>query len=350
MNKLAVADSLTGIRLLLERCGVDQYGVVNYIQDRSIESRSISILNCVLVPDLQSKIGILEPMKLLLEEGCDVNEPNPGGSTPLHRVLRALHDEELVPATMALLKAKADPLSIEQGSGDSCLHKLLTRISACNRYDMTDTEANSLMELIVDLLKRGCDPNALNIGNRTPSEYALSPTAWPLWCQALRRAGYDVASILKLDDSRKTIFQMGLYDVDTETKIIQVDSNEARILPGYSGKLGVDKLQAFPACFICNHRSGAFQRRKAPFDYFGTYQLGPATCESHEFRFFHEDKTACMNHSSNNSCTNIEHREDYHRKPMKEELSWRKQVAYQLWQSGVLDTPFKAEMWARTDE
>lgn len=138
-------------------------------------------------------MSTIRPLRLFIEDGCNTNERIPGYSTPLHRVLRALHDEELIPGAKTLLKANSDALFVELVFLDGCLHKLLTRLSACNDYRMDENEAQS----IVDLLKRGCNPCLLNDGERTPSDYALSPTAWPLWCKALERTGFDVAGIIQ---------------------------------------------------------------------------------------------------------------------------------------------------------
>jgi len=357
---------LNAIRLLIGYCGTELHGAVDFQHEQKIENRTVSILNCILSPDLAGAVDILEPMRLLIEDGCNVNEANPGGSSPLHRVLRALHDRELVPVTKALLEAGADPRAIEPGSQDGCLHKLLTRISACNRWVMSEAEQESVLELIVDLLQRGCDPCLINVGKRTPSDYALSPAAWPIWCSALCKAGYDVTAILQQDDTCKSIFQMGLYDVDTETKIIQVSTEESMRAPGQESapspaltraprehtativrRLG--DLEQSPVCFVCGSRGRQYSKRKAPFDFFGTYLLGPRNCMSHEFRFCHEDGTQCMNHYEENACTNTEHREGYKRKSMKEELSWRKKMALELWESGVLGKPTEVQRWAQLD-
>ena len=57
-----------------------------------------------------------------------------------------------------------------------------------------------IKDIVVKLLLRGCNPNAVDEDDHTPSDLALSSSAWLLWCDALQAAGLAPDGVLKEDD------------------------------------------------------------------------------------------------------------------------------------------------------
>jgi hypothetical protein len=75
-----------------------------------------------------------------------------------------------------LIKRNADIKAVNK-YGEGSLHLMLRRLSACNNYNMSIESAEAMIEILVALLEKGCDPTLCNLVAFTPVDAAFSPTA-----------------------------------------------------------------------------------------------------------------------------------------------------------------------------
>ena len=188
------------LRLLIRYCDIDVCRVITYSQrDGAFTEALNGVLHNSLSVSAILAGHLFEKIQMLLQHGCELEEQDAQGSTPLLHALYFVPDPELVSITNLLLKAGANPFAVNH-LGQGCLHHLLDRLSACTKYDTRVTEARAITDLLITLLKKGCSPHLQTNGGYTPSDYALSPTGWALWCNALRETGFNIATVLEQDD------------------------------------------------------------------------------------------------------------------------------------------------------
>lgn len=319
------------LRLLIQHCGVDVYSVVQY------ESPNHETVDGVDGPlnyafaNLGAQPAVLfETVQMLLQHGCDLEDRNVEGSTPLLSALCRVPDPQLVSLANLLLSAGADPLAVDF-ENDGCLHLLLRRLSACNNFCMSSIKAKGYTDLLVTLLRKGCSTFLRNDIGYTPIDLALSPTAWVLWCDALREAGLEVERVLKEDDI-----------------VHGVSHSESDIVDkGYSTGL-VKNLAIFEknycvtyshrACYLCSQGTITAWARRPPFDYLESPQSKP-------------ENLAIAGHILREpTYFGPENDRNGELERFWAALSWRKHLAYRLWHDGTLDSPYNAQMWATGSE
>ena len=314
------------LRLLIRYCDVDVCSVVEYTQINGPPQESLNgVLQIALSTGARLAGHLFEKFQMLLQHGCDLEEQNVHGSTPFLHGLAVVPDPELVSVTSLLLKAAANPFAVT-ARGEGCLHILLVRLSACNKYDMRVTEAKAITDLLVTLLRKGCSPHLQSRGGYTPSDIALSPTAWVLWCNALRKSGIDLARVLKQDDIDARVSYSDydeinrIYKAALASKVQRAAEEPESITP-------------LIQCLECKRGSNSWHLRP-PFDYF-------------ERCVFARDGEALRLHVSREKTNGTANDPPDCIPPSKgTEYSWRKHIASRLWRDGILSSPYEAQMWA----
>ncbi|OCL15443.1 ankyrin [Glonium stellatum] len=176
---------------------------------------------------------------LMVQSGGDIEERNFGGNTPLLYALYQAQRQDALSNVQALLNAGADPLAINY-RGHGALSMFLSRLSACNDYTMDSIHVKALVNIIVRLLGAGCDPSLSSFGF-TPSNYALAPVAWVIWCKALECVGFDVESVLREDDIRCGV---ALSDHYVDEKFLEASEYITNPLPQTTANNGSDLVVA----------------------------------------------------------------------------------------------------------
>ncbi|ORX94927.1 hypothetical protein BCR34DRAFT_620029 [Clohesyomyces aquaticus] len=196
---LSTEDIMEAIRLFIGYCGVDVSKMLPYTRWSEGEEVAVaSLAHTTLEEYLMNGVSVLEPIQLLLHHDCGLEERNFHSNTVLLAAISLVSSKELVPVTKALLRAGANPLTIS-ARGWGALHGLLWRLSACGHYEMGNSEFIAITELVVQFLRSGCNPLLLDVDGCSPFDMALSSTTWPIWCEALERAGFNVASTIRED-------------------------------------------------------------------------------------------------------------------------------------------------------
>ncbi|OCK81341.1 ankyrin [Lepidopterella palustris CBS 459.81] len=267
-------------------------------------------------------------LELLLQHGGDLGERNGWGRTPLLTAAFQVCLSALPRVITLLLKYGADP-RVYDGDGEGLLHRLFSTLSGCNTASMGATWREEVVQLVVRLLRAGCDPNFSIKGGWTPSDNSLTPYSWAVWCESLTDAGLDVSKIIREDDDRD-----GLVWLENEIaeKYNSVVEESQYLVESCSRKPAqVDRSQN--PCRICRNLC-LWRRRPVPFDLLGSYLNSDR--HYHQQLQNHAGGHLCLNYLSENSCTDLDHEDGYPPWPSAQELSWRKHVAYRLWREDAL--------------
>jgi hypothetical protein len=332
-------DVLSLIRLLIKRRRTEVYGTCQYKRYRDTEHAPASLLHCTLARQ-NSSIPILELLKLILEEEFDLEARDVNGNTPLLYALYYTPHFELVEVVTTLIKAGAKVSAVNKYDEGS-LHLLLRRLSACNTYNMSSEVESSLIKILVMLLGY-CDPTLSNVVGYTPLDAAFSPTAWPLLCSALERAGENIRNVILALDRRSNIEQS---DAEIEERFAHVVACSTWTTSRPSESKFTRTRYTKEPCYLCGRRT-EWRERKMPFDEFKSRVVDEIGFGIHMMLANHNHVGECLKVQETDSC----HCLDYHPAEMSPEdameRSWRRHVAYMLWREGKLSSPSESQRWA----
>jgi ankyrin repeat protein len=139
---------------------------------RTVNRRGASALHYVCDPRPRSG-GVWDPLRQvrtiehLIGAGADMNLPDHGGATPLHRAVRARG----VAAVQALLRNGASVSVALRTSGSTPLHLAVTGSGASGTSDT----GREQLEIIHALLASGADPRGADSRGRSAEAAARSP-------------------------------------------------------------------------------------------------------------------------------------------------------------------------------
>jgi hypothetical protein len=88
----------------------------------------------------------------------------------------------------------------------------------------TAESTQPLKTLMIQLINSECDPNLLDDDGLTPSDIALSPVAWVIWCEVVQAAGLDVLSVLERDDELQGIILPQAYMEEKYRRVLRAPS------------------------------------------------------------------------------------------------------------------------------
>jgi hypothetical protein len=199
-----------------------------------------------------------------------------------------------------------------------------------------------MKELLVRLLGAGCDPKLQDKDDCTPTDMAVSPTAWVLWCEAVHAAGLDMKNVLAQDDELHNVVHPA-GALDSKYRRVLCTSPPSWSLESQPTNENMDGNPCCEYCTLPEH----WTRSRPPFDRTGSYMVDMADYSTHAVFSNHRDGTFCQNGvgwgSCKNSCHIIYGETTYW---TKKAISWRKHVAFRLWSDGFLRTPCAAYTWA----
>lgn len=337
-RNLSEEQIIDATRLLIRYCGLD---VTVAVEVREIGSlKYLKDTESLVFGALHRYTRIYRnPLLLMLQSGYDIAEQDHYGNTPLLVALSDVPQRDVISVAQFFLNAGADPLAANS-IGFGSLLSLLRRLSSCNDYTMDSIQVKAFVDLLIRFLGAGCDPSGSPNG-WMPSDAALSPTCWVIWCNALEGAGYSIGSVLREDDIRDGVAQS---DHDIDEKFLKASKCIA-------GSLSQPSINRNPdlSCEMC-YQNTHWKPRKAPFDVLGSYfmNFGNEFAATHWGRANHHGGSWCEDAQVGGKCSHKEHKESEGTADIwsAEELSWRKHIAYRLWREGILSTPLEAEIWA----
>lgn len=343
-------DSCT--RLFLAHCGVDVGMACEMFNDVGHAAGNWFMpLPCVAMscqPDDEAEFRLLQPLHSILQETYDLEERDGFGRTPLLASLDSIQRNQIPEVVHMLLQAGADPLAVDSG-GCGILHFIFRTSSACNNASMPTVTFNSFKDLVVRLLRAGCDPSLQDEEGRTPSDTALSPAAWVLWCESVHAAGLEMSKILLRDDELQ-----GVHHRQSTTRHPgYIEEKYQRILLTFPPMWHLDtdfvvrdaneELDVCERCNLPDH----WMSSRPPFDTASSYSVKNGGTMYHAFFSNHRDGSFCENVIQWGSCKNPGHiRHGEVTNWSWKELSWRKHVAYKLWSNGIWRNPREAYTWA----
>ncbi|KAK4221179.1 hypothetical protein QBC38DRAFT_449386 [Podospora fimiseda] len=303
------------------RKGVDQ-------APASLLHSTIFLHRCGIVAHIPHLLG------KLIRSGADLEMADKHGNTVLLYTLFYTPVASLVMAASQLLEAGAY-VHAKNSHGEGVLHLLLRRLSACSIPDMNEDVKSGIITLLVRLLEKGCDPLDGNTGGYTPIDAAMSPVAWPLFSAAIQKAGKDMKKEFQLLDAtaRVTISEDEVERKTKEAIKHRAVAKEAQFHKQHLEIMG----NGAPACNLCNRRPDP-SLRAIPFDEFFSDVVDELGQGIHMIMNNHDDMDECL-HIHEEDPT---HMLDYHPSSMSperlKERSWRRHVAWKLWERGFLDS------------
>jgi hypothetical protein len=280
-----------------------------------------SLLHCALARN-NAGLSILDVLNLIVEKQYDLEARDINGNTPLLYALFYVPQPGIFEVVAALVNKY----------GEGCLHLFLRRLSACNNHGIKVKSKDDIVNMLVVLLEKNCDPLLSNVVGFTPLDAAMSPVAWPLFCRALDIVGRDLKKAIVSLDRRHGILQLDCEIESRMTKRLKL----GRALPLFPSEAQVQYFIATP-CYLCGHsESSPVIPRDIPFDEFYSVVVKELKFGLHMVCHKHHHKTECMKVFKEDSC----HFLDYCPSKMNieelQERSWRRHVAYSMWCKGLL--------------
>lgn len=298
--------------------------------------RTIVVFSCsplfTALRRLRDRRANPDHFRILLNHTSEVNPIRGTGTMLLEIAANNVHYSKIGSVVRALLYAGADARSTDiQGSG--VLSYYCRSLSSCRGYLSDGKAEESIVELLVELIAHGASPSGWKAS--LPTDLALAPAFWGLWCRALETAGIDIEGLLKNDDGVLGLQSPSAQDVEE----LLGDITSPHLVT--SEFLVDNRPQGI--CNLCEGGIGPCYFRP-PFDLFSRY-VTPAN-RKHRVMCRHQDGLPCSNYISANTCTRIDHDMDGFPDLTATSISVRKWAAYRLWRDGYLDTPEQAEFWA----
>jgi hypothetical protein len=335
---MKVAEDLLGLtRLLIKMSQCEAYSTFEYKRRSNNKHAQAGLLHCALRRQ-NSNIRIIEVIELILANEFDLEARDVNGNTPLLYALYYLPAFQLIEVVWTLIKWNADIKAVNK-YGEGSLHLMLRRLSACNNFNMSSESAEAIIEILVALLEKGCDPTLGNMVASTPVDAALSPTAWPLFCRALKKVGRDITAVILDLDDRDGIVQR---DTELEKRFTEVISRRVWIGPDSREYM---QSHTDKPCYLCGGRN-SLEVRQIPFDEFTSRVVDELGSGVHMGLCRHEHGAECLLVQDEDSS----HFLDYCPSKMPEEAlknrSWRRHVAEMMWRKNILCTSLDFQEWA----
>jgi len=152
------------------------------------------------------RTDVQAPFRCLVQTGVGFETADKNGHTSLHFAIKNTPAPINVSIATQLLDGEANSRSTNR-FGEGCLHLLLKRFSACGVPVQDPNTRFLILSLLVRLLSpskkepkmQAQGPQSLmhrDDDGQTPIDAAMMPTVWPLFCEAMERAGHDMARYL----------------------------------------------------------------------------------------------------------------------------------------------------------
>lgn len=328
------------VNLILQHCkdnNLEGYGTIQYKRRTGLETSRASILHCAIprrpceytgrLPGLLHQLVGYEP---------DVNTPDKNGNTPLLYSLYYTPASVVTTSAHAWLRAGAD-IKTRNVYGENGLHILCRRLSACNIPSLSDDTREQIIGLLSRMIQQGVDPTRGNKLGYNSIDAAMSPSAWPLLCKALRRVGTSMREELRLLDA---ILGVHITESEVQAKVAGTLNQGAHVV-----KLehNCPEPAATTVCYLCGGGSDVFSRAY-PFDEFYSAVFEEVGEYIHLQQARHVDGGTCLHIHEEDSSFTL----DYHPTEMTPEQlkkrSLRRHVAAVLEERGLLSaevTPVK---------
>ncbi|KAK4183880.1 hypothetical protein QBC35DRAFT_541754 [Podospora australis] len=326
------------VDLLLRYCHAGEvHSTLRYKRRKGFTLAPAGLIHSAIPRQACSTVAYIPHLfRLCLLKHVDLELTDKNGNTALLHALFYLPLPALLDAADSLLVAGADTAA-KNNYGEGCLHLLLRRLTSCSIPNIDAPIRKRIVSLLVGLTQRGCDPVEGNIAGYTPIDAAMSPVAWPLLCTAMNQAGHDMKGSLRLLDLAARIDS--LSDLDVEEKVQQVldqraISREQQLAPIRLSNMCSEDQGTF--CYVCGRPSDP-SLRDPPFDEFFSDVVDELGHGIHMVMYRHPSMEECLHIHEEDST----HHLDYHPMEMTRdrlyERSWRRHVAYVLWERGLLE-------------
>ena len=265
---------------------------------------------------------VIQQYQRLVEAKIGLETRDHHGHTSLYFVIAYTPAPKLFEIAALLLDCNASTQRVNN-FGENCLHLLLKRLSACSTPDDVNGCASAtrrlLLALLVRLLRGQEGQEALmrhSDKGITPADAALSPAVWPVFCEAMRTAGYNIALHLAELDARDGL-NHSLPEHNEAIKELCRRFQHQRLFPGLSDPSTNPMNTALAAgqarCYVCWKKQSSLtygQQHAPPFDQFVPVMIHEQELDMHAIV--------------------------YEMGLSKEEMSWRRWAALWLWERDKL--------------
>jgi hypothetical protein len=286
-------------------------------------------------------VSISHLLGLALHRHLDLESTDKFGNTPLLLALFYCLMPELF-RVVELLEEEGADFRAHNRFGEGCLHRFLRRLSACNNYRMSKRTRNRVVSILEKLIKKGCDPAEKNINGYTPVDAALSPTAWPLFCQALgsKQSGLDARDVI----TRACGAELCAENIHVEEEYERVLANRTSLSPSdFAIKLRVaDDFPTEQPCCLCGAKAEP-TNRAVPFDEFYSDVVDDFGQGIHMKFHDHKPGDKCMHVCKEDPSHYLDYPSP---STIRRDRSWKRHVAYLLWKRGKFRSPVEAQRWA----
>ncbi|KAK4159919.1 hypothetical protein QBC43DRAFT_326346 [Cladorrhinum sp. PSN259] len=310
------------------------FSTIQYKRRKGIEQARASLLHATIAGHRSGKVThVPHLLAKLISGGADVEMADKHGNTALLYALFYVPWMFLPTVALQLLDGGAD-VHAKNSHGEGALHLLLRRLSACSVPNTSQETKARIVDVLERLILKGCDPVTGNIRGYTPIDAAMSPVAWPIFCAAIAKAGRNMNNELQLLDmaARVDILETEIEEKTQDT----TRQRAAQKNPEVHEHILVDMGQGSAICQLCK-RGPDPSLRDAPFDEFFSDLVDELGQGIHMVMNNHDDFEECLHVHEEDST----HPLDYHPSEMSperlKERSWRRHVAWRLWERGLLD-------------
>lgn len=334
------------LRLFIKYCGVDTGVTVKHFTDlgRSVGEYFIPVVHLAMshFPDTATETFLFLPLRNLLNtRECDLEETDGFGRTALLASVECVKRSDFSKVANMLLRFGAVSSAVDNGDA-GILHYILRTTSACSRAHTQQELARPIEALLRKFLLSGCNPNAVDENDQTPSDLALSPSTWVIWCNALQSVGFKPHKVLAEDDQVKDIVLDPIYLERKYQEALKSRPPRWTVQNNLPFQPGEDP----PICAYCELPDDWVMARP-PFDFLGSYLVGMEGYFAHAAFANHRDGTSCENARKWSLCRRPAHKVDGGISYWSQKsVSIRKHVACQLWENKILSEPYEAYLWA----
>ncbi|KAK1751127.1 hypothetical protein QBC47DRAFT_84623 [Echria macrotheca] len=330
------------IRRLLSECRSEVSSTRQYRKKGAAHLAPASVLHCLFSRD-NAHVRVSKLLGDIIRDGFDIESTDLHGNTPLLLAVYYCPPPELFQVVDILIEHGAK-VRATNNFGEDALHFMVRRLSNCNNFAMGPSMADEYVKLLCRLMEKGCDPTRGNMYGFTAVDAAMSPTAWPLFCRALKDSDMDPEWVIRRACDAKV---PPPTDEEMDEMYTRAQSKRASLV-GYQLQTrppGSDAYLTNKPCCLC----GAYLdmgERSEPFDEFHSVVEDEFGFGIHMTWYMHcKGGHECLHIYMEDSCHSLDYRVDLMPEVELKRRSLRRRVALLLWERGQLSTPAEAQEW-----
>lgn len=321
------------VRLLLSYSHpAEAHGTRAYKRRHGVDLAPAGLLHCAIPRYSSPAIASLDHLlEVFLQDGVDLDLQEATGNTALLEALFFLPLPTLLPVVRKFL-AHGASMIVTNKYGEGCLLLFLRRLSACSIPDLGQETISSIIDLLVTLVRGGCEPSAGGVEGYTPIDAAMSPIVWPIFCQALKEAGRDMKQeLMFLDYTAKLMLTEEFIETKYQYVLTRREETTRRSRP----RPGSWRRDTDRSCYLCGSSSPA-EIREVPFDEFLSGVVDELEDGIHMVMYNHPADEKCLRVFEEDPCYFLDYYPNQMTREKLRERSWRRHVALLMWERNTL--------------